>query len=162
MHGKPTRNLSPDLRGAVYRVIGLALDVLEQERSFEKLIHIGATSVQDWGKRKSPKEIIYPTTPSNDEKYRNKKPSRGEMGRWVQIFFQKIRLCFPLIDIRELESGTHAMFGLSDWVQDAREKCIRAHQQPSNENIMLCWDAMDSGVMRLDINVSTLLSPFCR
>jgi hypothetical protein len=155
MHGKPAENLSPDLLGAVYRVINLALDVLEQERSLERLTYIGATSVHDWGKRKDPREIIYPTTPCNDEKYRNKKPTSVEMGRWVQVFLQKVRHCFPPVDIRPIESGPHAMFGLSDWVQDARERCARARKQPSNENIMLSWDAMDSGVMRLDILVST-------
>ncbi|KAH6846970.1 hypothetical protein B0I37DRAFT_353760 [Chaetomium sp. MPI-CAGE-AT-0009] len=153
MQGKDTDNLDPDALGAVYRMIRLALDILAHERSVEKMVYIGAHSVQSWGDRKHPKQIIYPTTPSSDEKSRYKKPSDREMGRWVAVFLGKIRHCFPRIDIRELDEGTHAMFGrLDSWVEDARQSCFDAHQEPTQENVMLHWHALDSGLMRLDIN----------
>lgn len=155
MDGKPAKSLKPDLLGAVHRVINLALDVLEQERSIEMLIYIGATCVQDWGARSNPKQIIYPATPSSGERYRNKKPSSAEMGKWVQVYLRKIRQCFPPIDIRRLEDGTHAMFGLLDWEQEARESCVRARKPATNENVMLHWHALDSGVMRLHVDVRT-------
>ncbi|KAH6623903.1 hypothetical protein F5144DRAFT_540517 [Chaetomium tenue] len=156
--GGPAENLAPEMLGAVYRVIKLALDTLEQDRSFNKLIHIGATCVQDWGARNNPKEIIYPVTPSSNERYRNKKPSDAEMGRWVDIYLKKIRQCFPPIDIRRLEDGTHAMFGLVDWVQDAKEQCSRARKPLTNENVMLHWHPLDSGVMRLHLDTLTAVA----
>ncbi|KAK3291748.1 uncharacterized protein B0H64DRAFT_366067 [Chaetomium fimeti] len=158
INGKRVKNPEPATLGAVHRIVRLALDMLDDKRSFDALIYLGASSVHGWGLRKDPKEIIYPTRSCNDENYRHKKPSDSEMKGWLRAYTQKIRRCFLPLDIGGLDEGTDALFGMADWVQNARERCFDAGEEPNNVNIMHHWHPLDAGAIRINVDSITVLS----
>jgi hypothetical protein len=66
MEGSDPTNEERLYAEAVYRSVGLALDMLKQEKldSFKALVWFGAEAVERWGRQNNPKVIIYPTVPT--------------------------------------------------------------------------------------------------
>lgn len=155
--------VDPHTLGAVYRITTLALGMLGQEHSVKQLVCIGATAVHVWGTG-SPKKVIYPTTPCHDDGCRYMTPSDDEMGKWVRVYLDKVRHCFPILDVCHLgrrESGEEVagVFEPRNWVQDAEDRCISAGKELSNENVMLHWDSLDAGVISTQAEVSACSTP---
>ncbi|KAK4233457.1 hypothetical protein C8A03DRAFT_19478, partial [Achaetomium macrosporum] len=145
--------LKPVHRTAIERMVSLALDILEHESSVRALVYIGVTAVEDWGKNGpgiSPRKIIYPTEQTLDRRYTYKRPGNEEMGKWVGFFLRAIRHSFPPIKVKDLNRKRYGYFKRYDWVAGAKVRCVSKGKTPSNENVMLHWEAEDAGVMRLD------------
>jgi hypothetical protein len=141
-------------------MVSLSHDILEHEASVQALVFIGATAVKDWGRKGpeiSPTEIIYPTEQTGDPEYTYKRPENEEMGKWVAFFLRAIRETFPTVEVGDLSSDSDSgQFERGNWVPGAK-RCALARKTPSNENIMLHWEAEYAGRMWLDYDVSSLI-----
>jgi hypothetical protein len=163
----------PEHLAAINSMVSLALDLLEHQDSFLALIYIGRNCVKSWGRRTRPKDIIYPTQPCDDEKYCYQMPGIDEMERWVYVFLGKLRHCFPPVSVENVNrkvsldkraagNKLYGSFHLGAWVERARDRCNMQGKVPSNENAMLHWDPADSGIMTLDLEVSSFPDPYTR
>jgi hypothetical protein len=152
-------------------MVSLALDILEHKDSFLALVYIGRNCVKSWGRRTTPKDIVYPTQPCKDEKYSYQTPDPDEMERWVYVFLGKLRHCFPPVRVKNVNKKVsvdnraagqklYGSFELRDWVEKAHDRCTLQGQVPSNENVMLHWEPADAGIMTLDLEVSPFPSPY--
>lgn len=153
---EPEPNTAADqlLVAGIYRMVGLALRLLEYDKSVQTLVTIGATAVERWGDRKNPRRIVYPTKSSDDQNHQNKMPSDDEMREWVKLFLRKVRNRFPHVNVRNLDDSTWATFERADWEGKARERCMLKREEPNPANLMRHWEPRDAGTMTLDLVVS--------
>jgi hypothetical protein len=158
----------PPIRGAMYRVVSLALDLLESQDavSFRALVDIGASAVERW--RKEGKKIIYPRgRRENQGKYKNR-PSHEEMKKWALVFLGRVRHSFVAVRVDRINrcvplasrlagSKEYGSFRRYKWMPWARERCKSDNVVTDGTNVMERWDPLDAGEMELDLEVRSLL-----